>query len=124
MYEMTLLFIERELGVTFILVGLAIFVILTSLIKKVQNQRHTKIINHGIESEATVLAIGPTGSYVNNLPQLKVQMQVEPKKGRNFVAEVKQVVPQVDFNTLHSGTRIVVKYHPSHPKEVILVRTI
>jgi hypothetical protein len=121
---MTTLFIDRELGVTFILVGLAIFVILTSLIKKTKNQRHTKIIDHGIESEATVLAIGPTGSYINNLRQLKVQMQVEPEKGRNFVAEVKQVVPQVDFNTLHSGTRIIVKYHPSHPKEVILLRTI
>ena len=121
---MTLVYIERELGVTLILIGLGIFILLTSFVKKMQNKRHTKILNHGVESEATVLAIGPTGSYVNNLPQLKVQMQVQPEKGRNFVAEVKQAVPQVDFNLLHSGTRIVVKYHPSHPKEVILLRTI
>jgi hypothetical protein len=121
---MTLLYIERELGVTIILIALIIFILLTSFVKKQQSKRHTKILNHGVESEATVLAIGPTGSYVNNLPQLKVQMQVEPEMGRNFVAEVKQAVPQVDFNMLHSGTRIVVKYHPAHPKEVILLRTI
>jgi hypothetical protein len=121
---MQLLYIEREVGATVLLIALVIFVILTSLIKKVQIKRHTKILNDGIESEATVLNIGPTGSYINNLPQLKVQMQVEPQKGRNYVTEVKQAVPQVDFNLLHSGTRIVVKYHPAHPKEVILLRTI
>ncbi len=121
---MTLLFIERELGVTIILIALFIFTLVTSIIKKMETKRHTKILNHGVESEATVLAIGPTGSYINNLPQLKVQMQVEPSKGRNFVTEVKQAVPQVDFNLLHSGTRIVVKYHPAHPKQVILLRTI
>lgn len=121
---MTPLYIERELGVTVILIALFLFVVFTSLAKKMQTKRHTKILNHGVESEATVLTIGPTGAYVNNLPQLKVQMQVEPLKGRNFVAEVKQAVPQVDFNLLHSGTRIVVKYHPAHPKQVILMRTI
>lgn len=120
---MTLLFIDRELGVTFILIALVIFVVLSSFIRTIENRRHTKILNYGVESAATVLTIGHTGSYINNLPQMKVQMQVEPEKGRNYVTEVKQAVPQVDFNLLHSGTRIVVKYHPAHPKQVILLRT-
>jgi hypothetical protein len=121
---MTLLYIDRELGATVILLSLGCFILLTSLIKWMQSNRHRRILNDGVESEATVLTIGPTGSYVNNLPELKVQMQVEPEKGRNFVTEIIQAVPQVDFNHLHSGMRIVVKYHPAHPKEVILLRTI
>ena len=114
---------ERETAVTILLFVIIAFWAYSWIMEKVHKNRHSQILTKGIESEAIVIDIGPTGRFVNNAPQLKVQIQVEPERGRNFVTEIKQVVPQVDFNLLRSGSRIIVKYDPTYPKEVVLMRT-
>jgi len=121
--ELLAIHTDREAAVTFLLFVIITFWASSQLIERIRRKRHQKILANGIESEAIVIEIGPTGMYVNNDPQLKVQIQVEPQKGRNFVAEIKQVVPQVDFNLLHSGSRIIVKYDPTYPGQAVLMRT-
>jgi len=120
--ELLAIHTDREAAVTFLLFVIITFWASSQLIERFQRKRHQKILADGIESEATVIEIGPTGLYVNNAPQLKVQIQVEPKKGSNFVAEIKQAAPLADFNLLHSGSRIIVKYNPTYPKQVVLMR--
>jgi len=122
--ELLAIHTDREAAVTFLLLIIVTFWASSRIIERFQRKRHQKILANGIESEATVIDIGPTGLYVNNDPQVKVQIQVEPEKGRNFITEIKQSVPQVDFNLLHSGSRIIVKYDPTYPKQVVLMRTV
>lgn len=114
---------DRELAVTMLLLVIVLFWVGSGILAMIRRKRHRKIIISGIESEATVIHIGPTGHFINNSPQLKVQIQVQPEKGRNFITEIKQVVPLVDFNLLHSGSRIIVRYDPTYPKQVVLMRT-
>ncbi|WP_143072078.1 hypothetical protein [Dyadobacter koreensis] len=83
-----------------------------------------EIEKNGTLAEAIVLDVNETGMIINDLPQVKLQMQVLPEKGRNFVAEVKQVLPNSLKTLLHSGSKIMVKYDPGNPREVVVLRAL
>lgn len=74
-----------------------------------------------IESSAIVLSIEETGIYIDHRPQVKMQMQVMPAKGRNFVAEVEEFVPVVTLASIRTGSTVKVKYDPENHKEIRLV---
>jgi len=78
----------------------------------------------GTLAEAIILDLTETGTIIDDLPQVQLQMQVIPEKGRNFVAEVKQVLPNSLTNPLHSGSKIMVKFDPGNPREVVVLRAL
>jgi len=81
-----------------------------------------KLVSEGVEAEAVLLNMQQTGLYVNNLPQVKLQMQVKTVSGLNFITEAKEILSFVDLAQLHIGGTLVVKYNPTNLKEVMLVR--
>jgi len=82
--------------------------------------RNNKKPEHsGVIAEALVLKLEITGLYVNNQPQVKLQMQVQPDRGRNFIAEVNEVL--YDLSALRAGSIVKVKYNPKNFKELILL---
>ena len=97
---------------------------LLKMLGKPKRMTVQEIEKNGVLAEAIVLNANETGLYINNLPQIKLQMQVQPDKGRNFVAEVQQVIPDTGKEPLHSGSRIMVKFDPGNRKEVIVLRAI
>ncbi|MBC7850691.1 MAG: hypothetical protein H7Y31_13200 [Chitinophagaceae bacterium] len=76
----------------------------------------------GIEASAILLSVEETGVYLNHRPQIKMQMQVIPEKGRNFVAEAKEIVSIMDLAALRTGTMVTVKYNPANNREIELVK--
>ncbi len=76
----------------------------------------------GVEAEAVLLNMQQTGVYVNDLPQVILQMQVQPKTGRNFVTETETLLSFKELTEMHIGHLIHVKYNPSNIKEVMLVK--
>ena len=76
----------------------------------------------GVEASAILLNLEQTGLYVNNLPQVKMQLQVHPLTGRNFVSETREVVNFIDLSQLQVGCTLKVKYNPENIKEVMVVR--
>jgi hypothetical protein len=85
-------------------------------------QTKKRLITEGVEAEAVLLNMQQTGLYVNNQPQVKLQMQVQPDSGCDFIIEAKEVLTYVDLAQLHIGGTLVVKYNPCNVKEVMLVR--
>jgi hypothetical protein len=81
-----------------------------------------RLMNEGIEAEAVLLNMEQTGLYVNNQPQIKLQVQVQPPTGRNFVSEVKEVLSLIDLSQLRIGSTLKVKYNPVNTKEVMVLR--
>ena len=82
-----------------------------------------EIVTNGVVADAIVLSIQETDLYVNDLPEMKVQMQIKPLRGRNFVTEIQQVIPKTIFGPLHTGSKILVKYDPGYPKEIVLFKS-
>jgi hypothetical protein len=63
-----------------------------------------------------------TGLYVNKQPQIKLQLQVHPAAGRNFVSETRAVLTLIDLSQLRIGSMLKVKYNPANTKEIMVLR--
>ena len=81
-----------------------------------------RLCKKGVEAEAVLLGLEQTGHYINNLPQVKLQMKVQTLSGRNFVSESHEVMSLVDLAQLPVGCSLKVKYNPCNLKEVMLVK--
>ena len=76
-----------------------------------------------VEAHAVILHIEQTGRFSRQQAQVKLQMQVYPDRGRNFVAECKELFSAYDLAMLQNGCMVRVSYNPSNIKEVVLVKT-
>ena len=81
-----------------------------------------RLTREGVEAEAVLLRMEQTGRYVNNLPQVILQVKVQPRSGRNFVTEASEVMSLVDLARLPVGCTVKVRYNPCNMKEIMLVR--
>ena len=115
---MIVLTIALLLSVTVLLIFLQ-KTVLPLMQKAKQNKR---LMEEGIPAKAIILNMQQTGLYVNNLPQIKLLMQVHPQTGRNFITEAKEVLSFVDLSQMHIGSTLKIKYNPSNVKEVIVVK--
>ncbi len=79
-----------------------------------------KWLDEAVEAEAIVLGVQPTGLCINNKPQVRLQLQVKPRKGRNFVIEIKDV-EDLGTTGLKAGSVIRVKYNPRNYRQLSLV---
>ena len=73
--------------------------------------------HNGVEADAVVLRIENTGILINKKPQVRLQMQVKPCKGKNFVIEIDTVSPPVT----RTGSVIRVKYNPRNTRELLFL---
>jgi hypothetical protein len=74
---------------------------------------------HGIEADATILAVSDTGVTVNKNPYVKLRLRVEPMGMAAYETEVKAMVSRVSIPRLGDGVRV--KFDPNKPEEVIVV---
>ena len=72
----------------------------------------------GVEAEAILLHIEQTGVYINHQPQVKLQIKVQPRTGRNFVTEIRDVLPPASRLTLRVGSTLRVRYNPADVREL------
>jgi hypothetical protein len=80
-----------------------------------------RLLRKGREAYAVVLDIEATGCYIDKLPQVRMQLKVQPYNGRNFVAETKQAVSPLLLSQLKAGSCLKIKYNPRNLKEVTVV---
>ena len=75
-----------------------------------------------LEAQAVILTMEETGVFMNQEPLVRMQMQVLPDRGRNFVVEVREVLSSLDRSTMRSGSTVRVKYNPTNLKDTTLIR--
>lgn len=114
---------NREIGASIILICMIAFWIVSSIRKKIREERKKKILIKGVQANAKVLQIKPTGEYLNNLPEFQVQVQIKPENGADFVAEMTEAFSYPKYNALRNGSQVVVKYDPDYYKRVIFLQT-
>lgn len=87
-----------------------------------QARSYARLEQKGAEAEAVILSIQRTGRYVNNEPQVKMLLKVQPASHHNFVAEINEVLTLMDLSSLRAGSIMKVRYNPSDTREIMLVR--
>jgi len=75
-----------------------------------------------VKAKAIILNIEKTALSTSQQQQVKMQVQVMPEKGRNFVTEIKELLTWSDFDALKSGTIVSVFYNPVTMKDVTLIK--
>ena len=112
----TTLIIAASLALSYVVLRLTLFPLLQI------NSMKKRLMREGVEAEAILLNMEQTGQFVNNQPQIKLQVQVHPTIGRNFVSEIREVLSMIDVSQLRIGSTLKVKYNPSNTKEVMVLR--
>ena len=115
------LYIAAVLEVVIVVVLLAMLFIAGKLIQYRKKARFRKRPLR-IEANAIILNIETVGAFLNQRAQVKLQMQVLPEKGRNFVVETRAVFSSLDMASMQAGSMVRVRYDPSNPKELVLVK--
>lgn len=122
---MELIFITTMLETAIILIMLAILFTVGQFYRKrrsfagLLSRRHSLT---GVEAKAVILTLEETGVFMNHHPLIKLQMQVLPERGRNFVVEIREVLSYMDLADMRTGSTVRVKFNPENVKDTTLVK--
>lgn len=78
------------------------------------------IMKSGIAAQATIQNVWQTGTYVNNNPQIGMQLEVRPPTGMAYTAQTTAIIPLVNIPQFQPGAVVPVKIHPTDPSKVAL----
>lgn len=106
-------------------IAFVIFPLITSLgvmmyYKRI-NDRETNLIENGLKGEAEIINREQTGTYINELPQVKFLLQITTPFGDSYQMEYKDVVSMLDINSINVGAKLPVYIDPNNEKNILLV---
>ena len=81
--------------------------------------KYRRIKAHGVEAEATILAVSDTGVTLNKNPYVRLRLRVEPMGMPVYETEAKAMVSRVMIPRPGNGVRV--KFDPNKPGDVIVV---
>jgi hypothetical protein len=120
---MKIIFVVTITGTALAVLFLALFFIIRYVAKNgMLTEKNNRKMAGSVISKAIVLSWEKTGVLINNRPEVKIQVQVTPERGRNFVVEIKDTFSPEDTLAVHTGSTIQVQYNPAHHKEIFLAR--
>jgi hypothetical protein len=79
-----------------------------------------KILETGLPAQATILEVRDTGVTVNNDPQIKLILQVNPQTGMPYQVEVKLLISRLETYKFQPGMVLPVKYDPNDTSKVAI----
>lgn len=91
------------------------------LFYKRANNRKTFLIENGIQGEAEILHREQTGTYINELPQVKFLLKITTPFNEGYEIEYKNVVSVLDLNSINVGAKLPVYVDPNNEKNILLV---
>jgi len=102
----------------FFIVGVVLLVIAMRVRTSQANAR--RIAAEGIAGQATITALTQTGMYLNNNPQVKMDLLVELAGREPYPASRKEFVPLIMLARLMSGAPLPVKVDRADPQQLII----
>ena len=81
--------------------------------------KYRRLKAHGVEADATILAVSDTGVTLNKNPYVKLRLRVEPMGIAAYETETKAMVSRVSLPRPGDGGRV--KFDPNKPEEVIVI---
>lgn len=75
----------------------------------------------GVPATATIVSLRETGTYVNNMPSVEVQLMVTPDGRPPFPATWTGLVPLLWLGQLRPGGALAVRFDPVTPSSLTVV---
>lgn len=74
----------------------------------------------GVPGEATIQGMRQTGVYLNEQPQIELNLQVQTQMHGPYQVTVREYVPLMLLGTLSSGRPLPVKVDPADPQKLVI----
>jgi hypothetical protein len=114
-----LLFINPLAALIFISTEVAVMYSIYSFVIKPQMGRKY-LTEHGKPAQATILEINDTGWTINQSPQVRFVLEVQPEEGEPYKAELKSVINRLDVPQFQPGTKLKVMVDPANPQHLAI----
>ena len=82
--------------------------------------RIRRVAKNGVEAKAVLLHINYDSDNTKLRP-VRLQIQVYPETGRNFVTEISQIQDYAEIRKYRVGDYLTVRYNPFNTKEILIV---
>jgi hypothetical protein len=79
-----------------------------------------RLKSQGVPGQATITGMRQTGVYVNEQPQIELQLRVQTEMHGPYDVTVKEYVPLMLLGTLSSGRPLPVKVDPANPQRLVI----
>ena len=86
--------------------------------KRAANAQRLKV--EGIPGHARITGMRQTGLYINNQPQVELQLHVSTPIHGGYDVTRKEIVPLIMLGQLTSGKPLPVKVDPSNPQDLVI----
>ncbi len=91
------------------------------LVRSIQeSKKKNYLLAYGIRTIADVTNVKPTGSSINDQPEIEVDVQFETIDRKQVVASFKKVVLITQLHYLQPGMKLFIKYDAKNPKRIII----
>lgn len=104
-----------------ITVGVIFFIwkmVLGPLMKN--RQQEQQLLATGQRASGQIMAVSQTGMYVNNQPQVRIDVQVQPPGGQPYAASMTKVLNMMAIPRVQPGAQVAVRYDPANPQRVAI----
>lgn len=85
------------------------------------NDREINLEQNGTRGEAEILHREQTGTYINELPQVKFLLKLTMPDREPYKIEHKDVVSMLDLSSINVGAKLPVFVDPNNPENILLV---
>jgi hypothetical protein len=119
--EMSIIITVVSIGfslVVFAGMGFVMWKIFGGLMKA--SQERNQLLMTGIPASGRILQLMDTGMLVNNNPQVRIVVQVEPPGRAPYPAEVTMVISQLAIPRVQPGCVVPVKFDPVNPARIAI----
>lgn len=116
---------KMSVATIIVLVVLSVVVLTTVAVLGPDVIRHFKsqrLLKDGVAATAVIKEMTDTGSRFNRNPEVRLTLEVTPKDGQPYTAQLTTVISTVNVARLHPGAIVNVKYDPEQPTHVALAR--
>ncbi|MGF1507353.1 MAG: hypothetical protein ACFB51_19835 [Anaerolineae bacterium] len=79
-----------------------------------------KLLTQGLEGEGTIISIRETGTYVNNMPQALIRLEVTVPGWSPYEAETRMVVSQFQIPQFQPGAKVRVRVDPDNKEKIAI----
>ncbi len=94
------------------------YLIITKLLGKFKGKQGTKLKFTGRKTMAKILNIAQTGTYINNQPQVKFNLEYTDHLGRTHLNEIKKIVSLLEVGNLNQQTEKEIFFLEEDPTEI------
>ena len=100
--------------------GVGVIMMLFAARMSRRSKQAEQIQTQGIPGQAVITGMRQTGMYLNEQPQVELQLQVSTQMQAAYQVTKKEYVPLMMLGTLTSGRPLPVKVDPVNPQNIVI----